>query len=934
MAFWVLLAVLAFSFYVTPLLAPKVKGPASRLGDVQPPTAEKGTPISVVFGTQKVSPNVVWYGNVRTEEIRVITGNRSLINPFAVNHSTVTGHRYGADIACVLCHGPIDEVIDFQYDTVSLRKYTADNTNYVAGPGGIPVLSTPMSPSFPQTLPGTDAAINFTVNAPDLFGGDDGDGGLKGTVEFWFGKVTQNASAKLAALVGEAVSRYKGMSHFILYNCTFGNSPYIRPFYVVVRRTPQLVSVDAATANISGSANPADAIYEIMTNTRWGLGKAAGNFDIPSFTAAAATLKAEGMGVDFTMTEQDQAESYISEIQRHCDAVLFTHPLTGKITLKLIRADYVLADLAHVNKSNCTKFSNFRRSTWPQTINEVKVNYIDRGTLPAYKFKKNTMQAQNLASMQAMGDVASTALDFNMFSTSDLGLKAAFRTLRAISVPLASGTITVNRKMAHLTTGAVFVMDWEPLGISGMVMRVMNMKLGGLDNNTIDLEVAEDVFSTAPAVFVAPPSTSWTPPSTTPAQHLRALALPASYFLTRADQFIGLNMVVRGNGASSSWDGLYNNDPTVADTPPTGAIYTQDSVFTPAGTLVNLYRYTTAYQDETGFLVQDLGTDMSRLIGTDASGLARGDLLAYIASNDGGEVIAWRDIIAQATPGQYLIRGVLRGQFDTPIMDHPATATVYFFWPENYQSYYPNQDTVSTPPTASSQTATNAGYKFWPQIKGITSSIPPNTPSGKILRPTLNTPSQDPMRAILPAPVADTRVNNIKNNVIDINALLPDATVISWVSRNRLTQTTPLVQDAATVTPETGETYEVEVRHVSRTTGADIFGIIHTFTGAVSPLSYSNTQFELDIKAANSGVKVPDADVRRTGGGIRFMIRTVATGGVKKSYDVALPGGRRKQEVGYPIIPSLQYANIAGLLVPAEPPFIEQFQQAVDVIAT
>lgn len=932
MAFWVLLAVLAFSFYVSPLLAPKVRGPNARLGDVQPPTAEKGTPIAVVFGTQKIAPNVTWYGNIRSEEIRVITGNRTLLNPFAVNHSTVTGHRYGADISGVLCHGPIDELIDLQFDNVSLRKYTSDNTNYVIGPGGVPVLTTPLTPSLSQNLPAGDGAVNLTINAPDLFGGDDGDGGVKGSVEFWFGKVTQNGSAKLASLVGEAVSRYKGIAHFVMYNATYGTSPYLRPFFAVVRRTPQTVSPDAATANISGSANGADAIFEIMTNTRWGLGKSPADFDIPTFTAAAVTLKAEGMGIDCTLSSQEQAESIISEIQRHIDAVLFTHPLTGKITLKLIRADYVLADLPHINKSNCLKFSNYRRTTWPETINEVKVNYVDRGSLPAYRFKKDTVQAQNLASMQAMQDISPTTFDFAWFSNGTNASNAAFRMLRAVSVPLASGTLTVNRKLAALIVGAPFVLDWEPLGISGMVMRVMTMKLGTLDNNTIDLEVGEDVFATAPTVFTVPPSTTWTAPPTTPAAHVRAIAIPAPYFLTRADQFIGINAVVRGNGASASWDGLYNNDPTVADSPPAGAILTQDSPFTPAGTLVNAYPYTTAYQDETGFLVQDLGSDLSRLLSTDAAGLARGDYLAFINSVDGGEVIAWREIIPQATPGQYLVKGVRRGQFDTLPRHHTATTTVYFFWPDNYQSYYPNQDTVSTPPTASSQTSATAGYKFWPQIKGITSSLPPAIPAGKIQRVTPNTPTYDPMRAVMPLPVGDLALNTTRNNVLDPSALLPDTNNLTWIPRNRLTQTGTIAYDAAAGAVEAGETYEIEIRHVSRTTGADIFGVIRTVTGATSPYTYTNVMFEQDIKAANGGVKVPDADARRTGGGIRFLVRSV--NGAKKSYDAALPGFIRSQQVGYPIVPSLQFLNIAALLVPAEPPFIEQFQQGVDVIST
>jgi hypothetical protein len=932
--FWALLAVLAFTYFVGPLLQPKPKGLKADTDEVEPPTAEKGTPIPVVYGTQKIACNVTWWGNVHAEDIRTVTGNRTLLNPFAVNHSQVTGHRYGADIAGVLCHGPIDELVDLVWQDTSLRKYTTDNTNYVAGPGGVPVLTTPMTPALPQVLPAGNTAVNFTIKAPDLFGGDDGNGGVQATLELWFGKLTQNASATLAAKVGEAVSNYKGICHFVLYNATFGTSPYLQPFWAVVRRTPQLVSIDAATANIGGSANGADVIYEVMTDTRWGLGLSPAAFDFASFRAAAATLKAEGMGLDFSIGAQDSAEAIVGEVLRHIDGVVFTHPETGLITLKLARADYDPATVPVLDKSSVTGVGEYKRNTWPETYNEVKVNYQVRGTTYPLLFVTDSQQAQNLASMQAMGQVvASTPYDFMWFSDPQIALKAAFRTLRVLSVPLASCTLVVNRKAHAFTIGSVFKLNWEPLGITGLLLRVTGIKAGALDNNSMQISCVEDVFSTAPAVFVTPPATSWVAPVTTPQVHVRALALPANYYLTRGDQFIGLNMVVRAGGSSTSWDGYYNNDPTTPDgTIPTSIALTTGSPFCPAGTLTAIYRYTSAYQDEVGIIVQDLNSDMSKLLGTDAAGLTRGDLLAYIDGPDGGEVIAWRDIVPQATVGQYLIKGILRGQFDTAPLDHKVGDAIYFFYPDHNQPYYPGQDVSTTPPTASSQTLATSGYKLWPAMNGITSSLPPSAPTAKIAIPVTNTPSLDPRRAVFPPPVGNMQLNGVKNNVLDPNATLPDSNTLTWVTRNRLTQTAMVLHDAATIAPEAGETYEIDVVHVSRTTGLPIFGVLRTVAPATSPYTYTNIMFETDIKALNGGVKVPDADARRTGGGIRFLVRSVRSG--LKSYDMALPGFNRGQVTGYPIIPSLQFTNIASLLVPPEPPFIEGVQYAVDIIST
>jgi hypothetical protein len=530
--------------------------------------------------------------------------------------------------------------------------------------------------------------------------------------------------------------------------------------------------------------------------------------------------------------------------------------------------------------------------------------------------------------------VASTPYDFMWFSDPQIALKAAFRTLRVISIPLASMTLTVNRKAHAITIGSVFKLNWEPLGITGLILRVTGIKAGPLDNNSMQLTCVEDVFATAPAVFVAPPASSWTAPVTTPQTHLRAVAIPASYYLTRGDQFIGLNMVVRAGGSSTSWDGYYTNDPTTVDASvPTSAALTSGSPFCPAGTLVAAYRYTSAYQDEVGFVVQDLNSDLSKLVGTDAAGLARGDLLAYIDGPDGGEIIAWRDVVPQATTGQYLIKGILRGQFDTLPLDHKIGDTVYFFYPDFNQPYYPGQDVSTTPPTASSQTLATSGYKLWPAMNGITSSLPPGTPTAKIAIPVVNTPILDPRRAVFPAPVGNTQLNGTKNNVLDPNALLPDSNSLTWVTRNRVTQTAPLAHDGGAVTAESGETYEIDVVHVSRTTGANIFGLLRTVAPATSPYVYTNVMFETDIKAINGGVKVPDADARRTGGGIRFLIRSKSTNGLK-SYDVAVPGFTRQQITGYPIIPSLQFANIASLLVTPEPPFIEGVQLGVDIINT
>lgn len=72
------IAVLVISAFVSAALAPKPQPPKpASLADFDVPTAEEGRPIPVVFGTVTVTgPNVIWYGNLRTTEIRKKGGKK------------------------------------------------------------------------------------------------------------------------------------------------------------------------------------------------------------------------------------------------------------------------------------------------------------------------------------------------------------------------------------------------------------------------------------------------------------------------------------------------------------------------------------------------------------------------------------------------------------------------------------------------------------------------------------------------------------------------------------------------------------------------------------------------------------------------------------------------------------------------------------------
>lgn len=69
--FFAQLAIIVVSSLLSNALRPKVAPPKpAGIEDVDAPTAEEGKPIPVVFGTVWItSPNLIWYGDLRTTPI-------------------------------------------------------------------------------------------------------------------------------------------------------------------------------------------------------------------------------------------------------------------------------------------------------------------------------------------------------------------------------------------------------------------------------------------------------------------------------------------------------------------------------------------------------------------------------------------------------------------------------------------------------------------------------------------------------------------------------------------------------------------------------------------------------------------------------------------------------------------------------------------------
>lgn len=245
--------------------------------------------------------------------------------------------------------------------------------------------------------------------------------------------------------------------------------------------------------------NPANIIHDCLTNTDFGMGAPDSALDIPSFQSAQQTLNDENFGLSILWVEPLSIEKFVNEILDHIEATLFSSPLTGLLTLKLIRNDYVVDDLRVFTPENSvvTKFS---RKLWGETINEITVTYTD----PQSEEDK-TVVAHDNANIAMQGGIVPDQRNYYGVHNDQLAMTLAQRDLRAASTPLASCDLEVNREAWDLLPGEVVKLNSPEDQIVNLIMRVGVVDYGKPGDPTVRASLVEDIFSLSLSEFTSPP---------------------------------------------------------------------------------------------------------------------------------------------------------------------------------------------------------------------------------------------------------------------------------------------------------------------------------------------------------------------------------------------------------------------------------------------
>ena len=124
------------------------------------------------------------------------------------------GYRYRMGLHLVLCQGPVDAVQEIQM---------GERTAWGDADRG------PLSSGHGLT--------SLSINKPTLFGGDEREGGVVGTIDVLPGGPSQGRNDYLMARLGSAIPAFRGVLSLVARQILFAaNNPYIKPWAVRVRR--------------------------------------------------------------------------------------------------------------------------------------------------------------------------------------------------------------------------------------------------------------------------------------------------------------------------------------------------------------------------------------------------------------------------------------------------------------------------------------------------------------------------------------------------------------------------------------------------------------------------------------------------------------------------------------------------------------------------
>lgn len=359
------------------------------------------------------------------------------------------------------------------------------------------------------------------INAPQLFGGDKGEGGLDGTLDVMFGEEDQTVVARLRSMLGGICPAFRGITTAFYSGLVTSVNPYPKTWDILRRggnRTwgdkapwyPERQFIWLADHQIK-AMNPVHILYQIHTSdlfrgwpTAW--------MDDTSWRAAADTCYNEELGLCLEWKRSDSFATFRDTVLNHISGDVYDDPKTGLCCIKLLRDDYDVDDLpVFTPDTGLLEITDEDASTTDVVPSEVLVKYTD-----AITGDTQQVRACNAAVAARAGGRTSETVEYLGAPTGEIAGRLALRELRIKTSGLKRFTVVLDRRGSSIEPNGVFIISDNRRGLSQVVLRAGKIESGTMTDGRVTITALQDVFGLPTSTFVAVPAAGWSRPDRTP----------------------------------------------------------------------------------------------------------------------------------------------------------------------------------------------------------------------------------------------------------------------------------------------------------------------------------------------------------------------------------------------------------------------------------
>lgn len=371
-------------------------------------------------------------------------------------------YTYRIYTAYAICYGPIDNFYRLDYNSdFQIYSYVNNNpvTNYVTFATGENILA---------------GCLHFGNTASDQL------------------------DPLLQILHGSSTPHYPGICYAAFY-LDLGSSPAMPATAFTVGRWPDVFDdyksnaydTTSLSSGGSGGFNPANLIYDLLTNNDYGFGLDSSLIDISAFKSVRNTLASEGIWYS-TAIQSGDLYAVIRACLDWADGELIYNENTGKIMLKLRRYDYTPATLTEVTASDM-RAGTFElvRTSWESTKNVIYVSYFD----VTRECDQNVAYAEDLGNYLMLNSLRVQEFNFDCFTNATVAQRVANRLLQKHAYPTAKVSFECfASKGESIAVFDPILVTHDYYGVS-QVFRVIEKRRSG--QNLWKFEAIEEIFAGA-----------------------------------------------------------------------------------------------------------------------------------------------------------------------------------------------------------------------------------------------------------------------------------------------------------------------------------------------------------------------------------------------------------------------------------------------------